>query len=234
MKRWMKESLAGVAALGLMSGPVALATQDAQQQSQQQRQQRGARGAGAQQQQAQELSGTFSEVKGDQLFVETKDNVIVPLKISKQTRFEGQMQTGQPLSSAKQFNEGDQIRASFVPQQNDNIAQSITLEKQALGEVSGPVARSSANEFFVQKDGALVPVNVDQNTQFRARPGAGKQVASARDIKPGDEVRANIAVKDDTRNVAQSVEVIRSQQGMGGAGQQPGQQQPGQQQQEQQ
>lgn len=247
MRQWHRTSLAGLAALGMAAGPAALAqqaddrSQDQGSQAQQQQSDtgmqrdqgrqgrdaqgqmgRGGAGQAGQAGQEKEVTGQVSTIKGNELYIQDKDGVLVPVKTSARTQFEGQTADNQKLSSLKQLNEDDRVTARVIPQQNDNVANSIRLDKEDVKSVSGTVARSAANEFTLDKDGTRVPVNVDNRTKFEGTGANGKQIASARDIKPGDDVRADVVLKDDTRNVARRISVRGSgqQPGIGGAGQQ--------------
>jgi hypothetical protein len=72
-----------------------------------------------------------------------------------------------------------------------------TLSKN---ELTGRVVRADNNMVWIDHLGAVVPLKIENNTKFES---AG--VTRAKDLKEGQEIRANFTVKDKTTNVATTI-----------------------------
>jgi len=67
-------------------------------------------------------------------------------------------------------------------------------------ELSGKVVKSDASTLYLEHMGAVVPIEIGQGTSFSGVQGSDQ-------LAEGQEVRASFTVKDDTKNVADSVSV---------------------------
>jgi hypothetical protein len=67
-------------------------------------------------------------------------------------------------------------------------------------ELTGKVVRVDNNMVWIDHLGAVVPLKIENNTKFES---AG--VTRAKDLKEGQEIRANFTVKDKTTNVATTI-----------------------------
>lgn len=65
-------------------------------------------------------------------------------------------------------------------------------------ELSGKVIKSEANTLYLEHMGAVVPIQIGRETRFSG-------VRSAGELARGQEVRASFKVRNDTKNVADSV-----------------------------
>jgi len=65
-------------------------------------------------------------------------------------------------------------------------------------ELSGTVVKSDANTLYLEHMGAVVPIELDRGTRFSG-------IKNADQLAEGQEVRASFTVKDETKNVADSV-----------------------------
>lgn len=84
-------------------------------------------------------------------------------------------------------------------------------EQAQAQEVTGTVVKAERHTVYIQSQGqgAVIPLKVDSKTKFES-PG----VTRARDLKPGQEIRASFSVKDQTENRAESIQLS----GEGGSG----------------
>lgn len=83
--------------------------------------------------------------------------------------------------------------------------------EQMGNELTGRVVRSDPKMLYVNHMGFVVPLQINSQTKFE-----GTDLKSARDIKEGQEIRANFTIKNKTQNVATSVS--SSSSGQGGSG----------------
>jgi hypothetical protein len=65
-------------------------------------------------------------------------------------------------------------------------------------ELSGKVIKSEANTLYLEHMGAVVPMQIGRETRFSGLRSAGE-------LAEGQEVRASFTVKNDTKNVADSI-----------------------------
>lgn len=80
---------------------------------------------------SQELSGKVASTQGDTLYVEYQ-GALIPLKVNRQTTFEGQNRQGLPIRSARQIQQGDEVRAGFhVQNQTDNVAHRVEVQQSS-------------------------------------------------------------------------------------------------------
>lgn len=77
--------------------------------------------------------------------------------------------------------------------------------------LTGNFVRADKGTLYVQQMGAIVPLKITAQTRF---PGAAQ---SARELKPGEEIRATFDIQNQTTNIARSVE-LANQSGTGGSG----------------
>lgn len=82
----------------------------------------------------------------------------------------------------------------------------------AGGEITGKVVKTEGKMVFVDHMGVVVPLRVDAKTRFE-----DPSLKRAKDLALGQEIRAQVTVKNRTQNVAQSIALAG---GVGGAGQQ--------------
>ncbi|MDC0714696.1 hypothetical protein POL68_39975 [Stigmatella sp. ncwal1] len=99
----------------------------------------------------QQLTGRVVKSDSKTVWVEHA-GAIVPLKIDKSTQF-----TDTSLKRAKDFKQGDEIRASFEVKNTDNVATSIGMANTGTGG-SGEV------QFPAQDTNALPPAPLDDGT----------------------------------------------------------------------
>ncbi|GHG97741.1 RNA-binding protein [Comamonas sp. JC664] len=101
---------------------------------------------------------------------------------------------------------------STVPSENEpGLGGSGTMgQHAAMGqkELNGRVVKAESDKIFVDMQGAVVPLEIDRGTTF-----SDPALKKAKDLRPGQEIRASYEVKD-TKNVAKSI----SLSGTGGAG----------------
>ena len=226
--------LAGLAAFGFATTSIVAGSAQAQTQPQQgQKQQQGqmqqdrmqqdrTQQGQTQQGQEQQLTGKIAKAEKSQLYLETQSGAVVPFKLGSKVQWEGQTQQGEPLRSAQQLQEGDEVQVSFTSEKNANAAKMVKLEKpQEQQELTGKVKSASGQWIHVEHEGAIVPLKVSKQTKFQGQTAKGEQVKGASQIKQGDEVRASFNVTNETDNEAQSIEL----QSSGQQEQQPGQQQ---------
>ncbi|AKQ67697.1 hypothetical protein A176_004609 [Myxococcus hansupus] len=101
-------------------------------------------------------------------------------------------------------------RETTVPSE-PGLGGSGTMGHQAaMGqkELNGRVVKAESDKIFVDMQGAVVPLEIDRGTTF-----SDPTLKKAKDLRPGQEIRASYEVKD-TKNVAKSI----SLSGTGGAG----------------
>jgi hypothetical protein len=72
----------------------------------------------------------------------------------------------------------------------------------AARELSGTVVKADGKTLYLEHMGAVVPLKIDEETQF-----SGEGVKGSRDLSEGQEVRASFTVEDETTNVAQRITV---------------------------
>lgn len=91
-------------------------------------------------------------------------------------------------------------------------------EQAQAQEVTGTVVKAERHTVYIQSQGqgAVIPLKVDSKTKFES-PG----VTRARDLKPGQEIRASFSVKDQTENRAESIQ-LSGEGGSGSMGTTPG------------
>ena len=78
---------------------------------------------------------------------------------------------------------------------------SSTMQHQlSKNELTGRVVRVDNNMVWIDHLGAVVPLKIETGTKFES---AG--VTRAKDLKEGQEIRANFTVKDKTTNVATAI-----------------------------
>lgn len=77
-------------------------------------------------------------------------------------------------------------------------------------ELTGTVVQADQKTVYVEYMGAIVPLKIESSTKFM-----DPQLQRARDLKPGQEIRASFKVEKKTDNVA---ETISLEKGMGGTG----------------
>jgi hypothetical protein len=65
-------------------------------------------------------------------------------------------------------------------------------------ELSGKVIRAEANTLYLEHMGAVILVEIGRGTRFSGVPSAGE-------LAEGQEVRASFTVRNDTKNVADSI-----------------------------
>jgi hypothetical protein len=84
------------------------------------------------------------------------------------------------------------------------------MEGQQAGtqQLQGRVVRAGTRELYIEHMGAVVPVRLDEQTQYQGG------ISGARDIKEGQQVQVSFEVQNQTQNVARTVKPSK-----GGGGQ---------------
>lgn len=190
--------------------------------------QQGQMGQQAQAPQQGSLSGDVVEKRGDVFFVRLDQGAIIPVKVNAQTQATLSQKDGQlrGQQAVKKLNVGDKVNLEVRNERGSNIAQSIQLDQSNQGaqELQGKVASVQGNWVNLEHDsGALVPLKVDNQTQFQGQAQNQQPINSVRQLRPGQEVRASFRAEG-TVNAAESIEVTG--EGMGGSGQEGFEQQP--------
>jgi len=81
-------------------------------------------------------------------------------------------------------------------------------------ELTGKIVKADKTMVWVDHMGAVVPLKIDQKTKFE-----GTSLTHAKDLKEGQEIRANFEVKNKTSNVAKSISLSSDMEsGKGGSG----------------
>ena len=203
--------------MGILTGLALLSTPAmADEKQQQQQQQAGTGGAGMQPgqragQQEKQMSGRVVAKEQQNLYVMSEAGAVIPLNVQQQTRFEGEKQ-GRKISSLEDLSLGDEVQASFVAQQNQNVARNVELKEAAVQELTGRVARTEPNQVWIEHEGALVPLRVEEGTRFEGELSEGQRFSRLEQLSAGDEVRASFEIRDQKNNVAQTVELQQQQQ----------------------
>jgi hypothetical protein len=96
------------------------------------------------------------------------------------------------------------LKVNGMQEGNQNIAQSISLSGKAGEEIKGKVVSAQGNRLHLEYQGALLPLQVNQQTKYEGM-AQNKKISGLTDVKPGDEVRASFVVKDGTSNLAKSI-----------------------------
>lgn len=81
--------------------------------------------------------------------------------------------------------------------------------QQAGSELSGTVLKVAGNTLYVQNEGAVVPVELSKSTQYQGG------IKSKKDLKHGQQVKAQVTIENQQKNVASSISLGS---GTGGAG----------------
>lgn len=76
-------------------------------------------------------------------------------------------------------------------------------------EITGTVLKVAGNTLYVQNEGAVVPVELKKDTQFSGG------ISSKKDLKHGQQIKAQVNIENQQKNVASSVSLGS---GTGGAG----------------
>jgi hypothetical protein len=183
------------------------------QKGQQAQQQQGEQG----QQQTASLSGDVVEKRQDMVFLRLEQGAVLPIKVNQQTT--AQAPQGQKelrgQKTLKKVNVGDRLSVEVRSQGGENVAQSIEYDEKTRQqqEIQGRIASVQGNWINLEHEGALVPLKTDQQTQFQSE--GERQIKSARELRPGDEVRASFRAEG-TINNAERIQL--SGEGRGGAG----------------
>lgn len=80
------------------------------------------------------------------------------------------------------------------------------------GQLQGKVVKADRKELFIEHMGAVVPIKLDERTQF-----GGTSIKKSGDLMEGQEVQVAFKVKDKIDNVATMI-MLASDQAAGGAG----------------
>jgi hypothetical protein len=107
--------------------------------------------------------------------------------------------SGSPKASGSSGN-ADQGTSGKTSGPSGEYGGSGMQHQLSKNELTGRVVRAENNMVWIDHLGAVVPLRIDANTKFES---AG--VTHARDLKEGQEIRANFTVKDKTTNVATAI-----------------------------
>jgi len=89
-------------------------------------------------------------------------------------------------------------------------ASTSTASEAGQQQLTGEFVKADRKTIYIDHMGAIVPLKVDKNTQFQGG------VKRASELKQGQQVRASFTVKNQTENLATSIQL--TDQGTGGAG----------------
>ena len=214
---------AAVGALGLGLGGAAFAAGGDKEHKQQQgtqvyppkEPQTGMGGAGMEAQA--QLEGNVVQKQGNQLYLKLDNGAVAPVTVSANTQFEGLPQDAKEQKGQKALQwvaPGQKVTASVMAKQGKNQAQMIKLDESAIqvNEIEGTVASATGNQVYIEHNGALIPLKVNNQTSIQG-------VQSLRQAQEGSQVRASFkAGPQGTDNIATKLEFEGGQQGRGGAG----------------
>ena len=128
--------------------------------------------------------------------------------------------TGQDMNQSTQGTGGsgmnqDMNQKSTLPSSDTSMNTGTTMDRSSSlssNELTGRVVKADNNTVYIEHMGAVVALKVDHNTKFES-----PAIRHAKDLQPGQEIRASFAVKNQTDNVARSIS-LSSTEGTGGAG----------------